>query len=86
MCGIDVLHLVMKVVLWYKRQMSRTMIPVKLLLPSLPVLLMILLGCASNNAGPVIYDEAKQEVRDAAVIEKLNKQQDTVAVFVRGLC
>lgn len=80
------LHLVMRVVLWYQQQMLRMVSPIKLLMPGLLAVLVILLGCASNNAGPVIYDEAKQEERNAAVIEKLNKQHDAVAVFARGLC
>jgi len=66
--------------------MSWMMNPARLLLPGLVVVLITLLSCASNNDGLVIYDEAKQEVRNAAAIEKLNTQQDAVAVFARGLC
>ena len=86
MFGIDVLHLVNKAVFWYNQKMSWIMNPVRLLLPGLVVVLVTLLSCASNNDGSVIYDEAKQEVRNAAAIEKLNTQQDAVAVFARGLC
>ena len=50
------------------------------------VMLVLMLGCASDEGFLELFDEASQMDRNKAAVEKLQGKQDTVAVFARGLC